>query len=167
MKITYIEPGANLWYVMCSRGLDDIIVPVIATEVNDVYRHPTEPNSIWRYRCVDGADYILVPTGKKTELGWDIPEEREPSWLGDAKPTNQFIWIDEPVGHAIQLGDEGLFLTLEEAQRYARPSKKRHLRRRLKQHRAIVQKFIASTWGKNKHPGFDKLPDKKVYVVAK
>lgn len=178
-QVTYVEPGTQLWYIIKGRGYHystyrgDIIVPVVAEEVSEVYSHPENPElpACWRYRRSDGTDYVSVPTDKVDEGGWPIYEQKDPSWLGNAKPVNQFVWIDEPVGHAIQVGDhhDGLYLTLHEAQRNAIPSKKKHLKRRLRASRARVERFIASTWERNgeRHPGFRKYPNKKIYVRKK
>jgi hypothetical protein len=178
-KVTYVEPGTKLWFIVKGRGRHwstyrgDIIVPVVAEEVDEIYTHPENPDlgSCWRHRYMDGTDYVDVPTAEKDENGWPIYETKEPSWLGDAKPVNQFVWIDEPIGHGIQVGDkhDGLFLTLHEAQRCAVPSKKKHLMRRLRASRGRVENFIASTWKSSgeTHPGFRKYPDKKIYVRKK
>lgn len=178
-QVTYVEPGAKLWFIIRGPGYwystyrGDIIVPVIAEEVEDIYVHPENPNlpACWRHRNIDGTDYVAVPTDKIDDNGWNIWEHKDPSWLGDAKSVNQFVWIDEPVGHSIQVGDrhDGLYLTLHEAQRDSIPSKKKHLRRRLRASRAKVERFIASTWAYNgdTHPGFKKYPDKKIYVRKK
>ncbi len=176
-NIVYINPGDKLWYIVRGHKYPgDIIVPVIANEIDEIYTHPVDPKigSCWSHRFIDSSqDYVSVPTSSKDENGWPIFEHKEPSWLkeNNMKPCNQFVWIDEPVGHAIQVGDpyDGLFLTLNEARKYATPSKKRHLRRRLNYSRTRHHKFIASTWKNNgeTHPGFDKLPEKKIYVVKK
>jgi len=179
--IIYIDPGITLYYLIKdtpksynkdftynSRG--DIIVPVIAEEVDDIYEHPEGPDlpAVWRYRDHKGNDYCSVPTKEINENGWNKYEHKDPSWLGDAKSINQFVWIDEPIGHAIQVGDpyDGLFLTLDEAKRYAFPSKKKHLKRRLRAYRRRYCDFIASTWKRagEVHPGFKKYPEKKIYV---
>ena len=178
-QVSYVEPGAHLWFIVKGRARHwstyrgDIIVPVVAEEVDDIYVHPDNPElpACWRHRYIDGTDYVAVPTEKLDENGWNIYENKDPSWFGDAKPINQFVWIDEPVGHAIQVGDhaDGLYLTLQEAQRYAMPSKKKHLKRRLRASRANVERFIACTWARNgdTHPGFRKYPNKKIYVRKK
>jgi len=177
-EVTYVNPGDKLWYIVTGRGRHyntyrgDIIVPVIATEVDEIYSHPDDLGTCWSHRFVDSSqDYVAVPTAEKDENGWNVWEHKPLSWLGDMKPCNQFVWIDEPVGHGIQVGDEhdGLFLTLHEAQRHALPSKKKHLARRLRASRSRVYSFVASTWERNgdRHPGFKKLPDKKIYVRKK
>lgn len=177
-KVTPVEPGQQLWYIVRGTGFHlttyrgDIIVPVTAVEVTDIYTHPDPTrNAVWRHRRADGTDYIDVPTGEKNEQGWDVWEKKEISWLNGAPSVNQFVWIDEPVGHAIQVGDYhgGLYLTLHEAQRNAIPSKKKHLKRRLQYSRTRHQRFIASTWKTSgeSHPGFYSYPDKKIYVRKK
>jgi hypothetical protein len=178
-QVTYVDPGTKLWLVVKSYGRHkshyrgDIIVPVVVEEVDDIYSNIDNPEGMacWRYRYADGTDYVSVPTDEKDEQGWPIYEKKDPSCLGQAKPVNQFVWIDEPVGHGIQVGDkyDGLYLTLHEAQRHARPSKKKHLKRRLQAYRAGHERFIASTWEVNgdEHPGFHKLPNKKIYVRKK
>ena len=178
-EVKYVEPGAKLWFVInkpryeCKRYQGDIIVPVIAEEVETIYPHPKDPNlpACWRHSFADGKDYVSVPLAEKGEDGWHKWEEHDPSWLGDAKPCNQFVWIDEPVGHAVQVNDayDGLFETLQEAQKHAIPSKKKHLMRRLRAYRRRYHNFIARTWEANGeiHPGFAKLPNKKIYVRKK
>jgi hypothetical protein len=178
-EVKYVEPGTKLWYVIsqpnpyCSRYIGDIIVPVIAEEVELIYQHPKDTSlpACWRHKLIDGTDYVSVPLPEKDENGWNKWENKDPSWLGDAKPCNCFVWIDEPVGHAVQVGDhyDGIFETLQEAQRYAFPSRKKHLMRRLRAYRRRYHNFIARTWKEvgEAHPGFTKLPNKKIYVRKK
>jgi hypothetical protein len=180
MKIPDIELGMTLWYLIRGRGYHrpnypgDLIVPVTVDEIDDVYHHPDDPKlgPCWRYRRLDGADYVSVPIpNHEDRFMW---EYKDPSWLGNAKPVNRFVWIDEPVGHALQVCDvdDGLFFTLEEAMKYAYPSKttdQKILLKRLEAYRKEAEACIAKSWEMSgaKHPGFRSHPPKTVYVRNK
>lgn len=149
--------------------LNTLVVPVTVIEVNDVYSDngvfadAGEHCSVWlstNAKC----RYARQGSKETDKNGWSIFVERDPDEVvAKCTHASQFVWIDEPLGHAASLGDD-VFLTLNEALQYVRPSKKKHLRRRLKAWRNSSHKFILYTWRKAKHPGFDKLFDKKVYV---
>lgn len=167
-EMLQINLGDKLWFIA-----GNIIVPVTVVEISDVYTHPEDSNlgSCWHNkRLNEETEYVSAPTKEIDSLGWPIYEKKEYSWLNGSKPVNRFFWIDEPVGHSLQIdGWDGLYRTLQEAQKYAKPSKKKHLRRRLKSWRNSIYSFIAYTWKRNgeTHPGFSKLPDKKIYIRKK
>lgn len=149
----------------------NIVIPCTVVEEEWVYSHPEIDSSIWRHKGKDedGNDYDFLTISSNTEtdeLGWPIyhhinwSEYQEQDKL---KIVNQFVSVDEPIGHSVQEGDE-IFLSLEEALQQLIPSRKKGLKQRLLRYRKNTQNFIAGTWGKNKHPGFDPLPLKKVYV---
>lgn len=146
-----------------------IVVPCIVIEVEDVFHSPTLKASIWRYAYLDAngtvSSEIAVPTEKTDDLGWPIWREGTEDDLTGLNQCSQFLCVDEPVGHSLLLGDD-VFLSLEEARLKIAPSNKKNLKIRLQKERKLSEGFIASTWGHNgeKHPGFDKLPLKKVYV---
>lgn len=141
-------------YLVCH----DLVVPVTAVEVQDIYHDPVHHATIWKNTYADGRVEII--------RGQTVLTEDD---LVGKEKVNQLVWVDEPVGHAVWVGDplDGCFATLNEALRAVRPSKKKHLKRRLRAYRNSVQRFIASTWKNTRHPGFQPLPDKKVYVRRK
>lgn len=155
----YVDPGTNLFMPITLRS-GTIVVPVVVTETQDIYS--VNNKSYWYSKFIDGSEGVYIDDNTKCILSEFL--EKYPQ----AKKVNQFLWVDESVGHAIQLGDE-VFLTLNEALLHAKPSKRKHLKRKLKAYRNSVHRFIASTWESNgdKHPGFPKMPDKKVYVRKK
>lgn len=161
--ITYTTFGTTVYYPVPWEG---IVIPSTVVEVDDVYANPADPkgNAWWHYTNAT-ENYVSVPTDAVDKNGWHVYERRDPSCLVGLKPVNQFIWIDEPVGHAIQIGDD-CFLTLQEALSHVPPSSKKRLKVRLQRYRRYIHNFVASTWERNgeRHPGFDKLPAKKVYV---
>lgn len=161
----YLNPGDKVWYIIRDYQ-GDMIVECTVKETSDVYDVEGLPGAVWAYRHLDPEhDHVSVPTKELNEGGWNIHKKEPLTWLEGKKPCNQFLWIDEPVGHGIMLGDE-CFLTLAEAMKAARPSSKKHLRQRLVASRRDTHKFIVSTWKRagEKHPGFKKLPLKKIYI---
>lgn len=144
-----------------------IVIPCTVVEVEDVFSSPATEGSVWRYTEIDGSVNITVPTKETDELGWPAWREGVPEDLADAKQCSQFLWVDESVGRALLLGDD-IFLSLEKARSVIAPSNKKRLKIRLNKYRNYKDRFIAGTWGRagKKHPGFDKLPLKRVYVRA-
>lgn len=158
----YLNPGDKVWYAF-PEGL---IVQATVLTCEDIHTNGDKP-ALMAYYQADGTMEVSVPTVQKGENGWTIYDMQGAEALQGHRRVNQFLWIDEPVGHSIQLGDE-CFLTLTEALAAIRPSNGRHLKRRLKAARNAVYKFIVHTWklSGQKHPGFSrKLPFKQVYVV--
>lgn len=144
-----------------------LVIPCKVIELNNVYQHADHSKSIWRYIEKD-RDELNVENDAVNEFGWpgydtfiwaDYPDKDK------LQQVNQFVWVDEYVGHAVQVGYD-VFLSPNEALKYVPPSKKKHLKRRLKSYRNYTQAFIAGTWEKDgeKHPGFVKLPEKKILV---
>lgn len=147
------------------------VVEATITGLSDVYQVPGFEYSIWAYTNETGF-HVAMPSGNKNEGGWDIP-----NWTNQlpdgAELVNQFIDIDEPVGHSIQYypdypGESEFFLTLEEALAHVKPSKRNKKPRiKLKQYRNRRAGFIGGTHTNNgyrwENP-FKNLPDKKIYV---
>lgn len=147
----------------------DIIIPSKIIECHDVY--DAGDRSVWHYRYLESQyDYVSVSTDEKDEDGWNKYERKDISFLNGLRKCNQFIWIDEPIGHGVTLDDpyDGVFTSLKKAREHAKVTKPKHLKRRLNDYRNSVHKFIKWTWDNSgdteKHPGFDPLPMKKVYV---
>lgn len=131
-------------FVLLDRSL---IVSATVNELSNIYISPSVHNgkrSFWGYISNERAEYA-IPTEEVDEGGWskykvvtELPN--------NAILCNQFIWVDEPFGHGIQIGDEA-FATLDEAMSIAVPTRKKHLRRRLQRWRRLSIEFIASTHG--------------------
>jgi len=178
MSLIYLNPGDKVWYIIADKYVNDskyyrgdMVVECLILETQDIYSHP-DPDfnvSLWYNRFIDSkANHVSVPQKEVDELGWNKWKQEPPSFVEGLNPVNQFLWIDEPVGHAVTLGDE-CFLSLSEAMTHARAGSRKHLKRRLVRSRGETQTFIAKTWrmsGDN-HPGFIKKPLKKVYVKRK
>lgn len=167
----YLNPGDKVFMILRVRGQGDIVVECTVSEINDIY-DANLGKSVWYSRDINGVDQASIPTAEVDENGWNkyrhLTLAEFLKEFPHAKRVNQILWLDEPVGHGIQLGDD-VFPSLNEALLYAKPSKKKHLARRLKNYRRSVTGFIASTWERNgeRHPGFPKYPNKKVYVRKK
>lgn len=153
-----------------------IVIPVTVVEVEDIYAADgvfkdagscgNGDCSVWMYTSIDGSKRASQGSIETDEHGWPTSVTRDPEEvIKKCVHANQYLWIDEPVGHSVAIYDE-VFFTLQEAMCYIRPSNKKHLRRRLKKYRGRVHRFIAHTWNMNgeRHPGFTRLPDKKIYV---
>jgi hypothetical protein len=161
IEMLSIKPGDWLWFVIPGKNtrIGDIIIPVQVLAISDVYSHPNYDggsSSLWAYHEINPLnDYVSVPSCQDTDkYEW---QKESISWLKEigAKQVNRFVWIDEPIGHALQTsGDagDGLFMTLAEAQANAIPSRKKHLKRRLNKFRS-----------RNKHYKSPN-PKKKIYV---
>lgn len=155
----YLNPGDKVWYAHYPH----LVVQATVDECEDIYDNGDKP-AIWHRRWQDKSE-VSYPTDAKDENGWTIYSYPDASILQGHRRVNQLLWIDEPVGHGIMLGDE-CFLILQEALNTIVPSNKRHLRRRLKKARGRVANFITSTWKMNGYigPNWFKFPDKQVYV---
>lgn len=159
-ELIYLDPGANV-YVPLYRA--KLVVSATVLEVDDIYSGLD--SAVWWYRNIDGTERGSTSTKEKDELGWPIPREVDKSELKNLKRVNQYLWLDEPIGHGVALGGEA-FLTLEEARKEIKPSTKRKMHRRLRQYRRSIYGFVASTWAYNgeEHPGFDLPPNKRIYI---
>ncbi len=171
----YLNPGDKVWYIINSyctrtgtRRQGDLVVECTVLETQDIYSHP-DPDfnvSLWYNRYLDSReDHVAVPQKEINDLGWNKWKHEPPSFVENLSPVNQLLWIDEPVGHSIMLGDD-CFLSLAEAMKHARAGNAKHLKRRLVASRGSTQRFIAKTWKRagESHPGFTKKPLKKVYI---
>lgn len=136
----------------------DIVIPSRVVEIDEWYT--INGQSVHATFWEDGSSEVIVSDGN-----WYRSESVE--YLKGHRPCSRFFDVDEPIGHSVQFDTHDVYPTLEDALKMVYPSKKKHLKRRLKAYRKSVQGFIASTWGENQHPGFEKLPLKKVYVKRK
>jgi hypothetical protein len=153
----FCEPGQKLYY----SAWNDIVIPVTIWEVVDFY----EGFSV--IRPMIGPSYASRPTEETDNGGWPIHEciEDYKDLIADKPIRNQFLWIDEPIGHSLTLGDD-IFLTLEEALSQIRPTNKKHLKQRLLYFRKRMSGFIRMTWKMNGESGptFPKWEKKRVYI---
>lgn len=144
----------DVLYQVCHDGYGSFVVPVRVVEVEDIYDDVNQ--SIWHYTYEDGSERVLQG-GKELTVDALVGKQK----------VNQYVWIDEPVGHSVSIDSfDDVYLTLNEALLNAHPSRKKHLRRRLKRYRNHFQSFISKTWIDvvGRLPKFEKLPNKKVYV---
>ena len=138
----YLDPGARVWL---TRPYHRIVIPCVVEECVDVYVG-TGDETIWHYRRLDSSENSVT-----TQSAGSWLESKDESILAGPRRVNQFLWVDEPVGHSVTLGDE-CFLTLGEAIGTISPSSPRHLKRRLKATRK---------WRRSPDLTY---PEKKVYV---
>lgn len=167
-QLTFVNPGQQVFYPIIRQN---IVVPATVVEVNDIYSHLVEEDhpTLWVNRYLDGRVEMLqerrdVIDDNGYYLFGDVPFDR----IFDYRLINQFIWLDEPTyGHEIQVGDE-CFLTLPEALKQINPGSKRHLKRRLQDHRRRNNRFVASTWiaaGEKRGPDFPRYPARPIYAL--
>lgn len=133
MCIPYVEPGTTVYYPILN---EDIVVETTVRCSEDVYSD--NGNTLWHFRYADGVskyDGVLNNEQEDTRLK---------AIVDNNKPVNQFLDINEPIGHALWINDE-VFLSVDEALRCVNPSKKKHLRRRLKRWRMRSVQWILST----------------------
>jgi hypothetical protein len=154
------NPGDKLFY-LCNDNQGSFVIPVTIIEVNNIYTDPIDGMmtnfSIWENKYLNQKTVIYK--------GSTFIDE---SYIENLTPVNQFVWIDEPVGHGLWPDkSDGLFTTLNEALKYAVPSRKKRLRLRLKKYRRSFMNFIARTWLPLKHPGFKRYADKKGFIKRK
>lgn len=116
----YLDPGDKVWY-----PYNTMVVQATVRECDDIYTGIGD-KTIWHYRYLND-EVVSFPTDQKDESGWTIYTHPDPSVLKDYQRVNQLLWMDEPVGHGIILGDE-CFLTLQEALNTVVPSNKKHLK---------------------------------------
>lgn len=152
----YLKPGDKVWYVIPGAYKSpsseykegDLVVECTVLETQDIYSHPDVDGSIWYNRFIKSEmDHVSVPTKETDANGWPKWKVERPSFVSNLKPVNQLLWLDEPIGHGITLGDE-CFLTLADAMKVARAGSKKHLRQRLLRYRR----------------GCIKRPLKKIYI---
>lgn len=139
-----------------------IVIPcrVVGKEV--VYEGGEGEGNIWGYFRDGEKPQWLKPTEEVGKGGW-------PKWKEIAEPTtrvvNEFLTVDEPVGHSVQLGDQ-VFETLREAMDCLVATSKKHLGRRLKEYRYGMARWIASTWRSGKLYGKTPRRDNQLLLDA-
>lgn len=148
-------------YYIFKDNIGDIIVEAFVEEINNIYN--IDGKTVWNTQLSDFSE-AQFSFDKNTGIN-----ERSNFSLEGKIPISQFFWIDEPVGHSLQLESyDGCFLNLNEAIKFAKPSKKKNLLKRLKKHRKRIWNFIISTWDAEKADiKIPKYKNKKVYVKKK
>ena len=150
LDVELVELGTTVYLPV---RWERIVIPCTVVEVQLVYT--VADKTVWVSRYMEKPNSYFVGDEEKTK-------EELAQYEG---PHSQFLHLDEPVGHGLVINDE-VFLTLEDALQMVPPSKKKHLKRRLKRYRHGIERFITSTWARAgyDHPGFQKMPLKRVYV---
>mgnify|MGYP001578229443 FL=1 len=177
---TYLHVGDKVFYPTSSF----LIVECPIVETSEVINCPRLNETIWHNTYEDGTTKVLVPSKKKDECGWPIWRKATRRDLEGCTVVNQFLWIDEPVGHSIHLEDE-CFLTLKESKKAAlqhirsnvkhEPKSREYftrdlsiqdMRRILYYSRWCTRKFIASTHKKTvAEMKFPRLPPRQIFYV--
>ncbi len=153
-----VELGTTVYFVLHYR----FIISAKVVEIQNIWS-VDNGNPIWENLSLEAEGYS---------------EQQEDSVSGEfkfnkvgipssAKWVNQILWIDEPVGHGVQIGDE-VFLTVQEARNslsQPRPKYKYGAWRKVKQWRRNSMDFIASTHGVTRQKlDWPAYPNKSVYV---
>jgi hypothetical protein len=162
---TFIECGTEIFYLMNH----EMIIKAKVIETDNVWTKEGNDKSVWSFHYLNhDDDYVAISNGERNEQGWEMNNStKDFTVLEGYKQCSQFLWIDEPTGgHEIYLGED-CFLTLNEAMKHIRPSRRKHLKRKLNKIRSVDKRFIARTWEPEIHPGFDPYPMKRVYVKRK
>lgn len=117
----YVRFVAELDQTLYFEPLPGIVIPVKVLEISDIHvasekvvkDYGLESETLWVQRTASGihcTGYVAA-TDKNP---WGFSGALPTSVLEGSRRVNQFVWIDEPVGHSIQIDDE-VFLTVEEA----------------------------------------------------
>ena len=155
-----LDPGQKVFY---SIWRECIVVPAIIDEINEHVTLDDGRSGIINRYIDSSQDNFYLRTDTLDANGWNIFEIQK-----EVPPVksvyNQLIWIDEPVGHAVLLGDE-IFLTLQAALSGVSPSKKKNLKRRLQRERRRKMEYITLSRSKvGLETKWPKYPEKKIYV---
>jgi len=162
-EIVFVDFSTKVFYPV---PWEKIVIPCSIVEITDIYTAPNVDGAIWHYRYPDGESRVMVPTEEKDENGWPKSKEVDVSALQTMQRVNQLLYLDEPVGHDVQINNDA-FLTLAEALAYVKPSRKKSLQARLRRFRGSSMRFIAMTWdrwGEGEVATFEPYPPKRVYV---
>lgn len=111
-----VEIGQQLYY----EYLTGMVIPVTVTRLQNVYQLSDE--TVDKYKLVNSTMWRASDDESITAISENAVTEENPygyitlpdDVLNDAEHVNQFVDIDELIGHSIRVGDE-LFLTLQEA----------------------------------------------------
>lgn len=116
--------GDQVWYVS-----DGIAIKCTIVEIQDIYelsketvkKHNLSSSTLWANKWGPGNDYTdFAGYRRNVEHGEDNPSESDinadKNILDNAKHVNQFIWLDELIGH--ELFYDAVFDTKEETEQY-------------------------------------------------
>lgn len=139
-----------------------IVIPcrVVGKEV--IYESEDGASSIWGYFRDGEKPQWVKPSEELGEGGWHKWKEVEQP---TTKVVNEFLTVDEPVGHSVQLDDQ-VFETLKAAMDCLLPTSKKHLARRLKEYRHSTARWIASTWRSDNRYGKPRRRENKELLDA-
>lgn len=117
---SYVRFVAELDQTLYFEPLPGLVIPVKVLEISDVHvasedvvkQHGLTSDTLWVKRDASGI-HCTGYVAETKENPWGFAE-LPTSVLEGSERVNQFVWIDEPVGHSIQIDDE-VFLTVQEA----------------------------------------------------
>lgn len=152
----YMEYAQGIIIPVYVNGITDIVVVSDRLgEKLDLRKHDNDQwYSLWVYRQEDGTVKVAAATNEEGEGGWPIHIQIPIEELYDCEWVNQMFWVDEVVGHDIQLSDrpginhDGVYLTLAEARQYGGTIDKRQAHRahkRLNRERRRATAFVNHT----------------------
>lgn len=165
---------ATLGQVLYYEYLPGLVIPVKVDEIDDIHFASEEIQK--KYGLIASTVWVHYTNEGIRCIGYESSTEKN-KWgfkkisadvINEAPRCKQELWIDEPVGHAIEIGD-GLFPTVEEALYFADRAKRR---KRLRPHKKIATrrkkfwKWINTSRIKcgEKPVEIPKYEQKKVYV---
>ena len=131
----YVELGQTLYF----QPLCGLIIPVKVLEIQDIHVASDEvqkannlsSSTLWVRYDAEGAHCTgYIAETKENPWGFN---DLNPDIINGSERVNQFIWIDEPVGHSVQVGDE-VFLTIQDALEYVECAPRRN---RLRPHKKL------------------------------
>ncbi len=167
----WFDFGGGMVIQVKAVELQDIIVP--SKGMIEKYNIRLHDNGmsycIWSSRKSEQVPtYNVTVNGEHT--GWPPREHIQPTpeELDECEWNNQLIWIDEPIGHEVQMGSD-VFLTLEQCLQFSRVSERRYRNRahkKLNAWRKQQMNWIGKTHTDNggSFPDFPKYEYKKIYI---
>ena len=166
------DPVLNLGDLIYFRFTRHLVIPATIVEVQEILWREGLEKAIWVNRRIDGTVECETDSGDVDSNGWPVYKPPDETILNGLLRVNQILWIDEPTGHEVDLGWD-CFLTLDKALAHCQPTRRWHLRRRLKKWRNEMKRFIAGThfnyFGTKapkrfvKRVSFSKYPNKPVF----
>lgn len=156
MGAPFVEFGTKAWMSFRAWRHHSFVVPVTINEIDLVLQSKDKTKSRWWY--LFSEHYVL---------GENSPPENLDEW----EIVNQFVSVDEPIGHSVWMNEpyDGVFMTKQGALNNCSPwkgARKCHVRKALRSYRNGIWGFIASTHN-GLHPGIPHQEDKQVFVRRK
>jgi hypothetical protein len=158
MPFFQLDVGDKIWYPFNAY----FVVEATVTQLVWVLTHPSFKRTLWAYAGKDG--YKLITNTAENVFQFEYLDPTEV--LAGCTLCKQEVSIDEPVGHAVELGYD-VFLTLGEALAAVHPHgpcRKRVKRAALAAKRRGTREFVSGTHHKSVEAmGWPRLPRKRVY----